>query len=84
MKPETNQGFEGAPSSELAYRETDVAVEVSAELTGEKPEDQREEISVVIEVADMRIECVQGRKQERIMRRTLRWPIHSNTHRVTF
>lgn len=30
------------------------------------------------------IEQAQHNKHQRQMRRTLRWPLHSNTHRVTF
>lgn len=48
------------------------------------PTSEPKEITVVMEVVDMRIKLVQQRKQERRMDRTLRWPIHSNTHRVTF
>lgn len=42
------------------------------------------ETKIVMEVMDMRIEIVQKRKHERRMERTLRWPIHSNTPRITF
>ncbi len=42
------------------------------------------ETKIVMEVVDMRIEFIQKRKHERTMERTLRWPIHSNTPRITF
>lgn len=43
-----------------------------------------QEVKIVMEIVDMRIEFVQKRKHERLMERTLRWPIHSNTPRITF
>ena len=58
-------------------------VGVSGEPSDVPPEEPHE-IEMVVEVSDMRIEHIQHRKHERVMRRTLRWPIHSNTHRVTF
>lgn len=50
------------------------------------PEHQQEprESKITMEVVDMRIELIQHRKHERTMGRTLRWPIHSNTPRITF
>lgn len=35
-------------------------------------------------VPDMRIEAIQHRKHDRIMHRTLRWPVHGNSHRTLF
>ncbi len=45
---------------------------------------ESKEATIVVEVVDMRIEFVKQRKQERTMSRTVRWPIHSNTPRITF
>ena len=45
---------------------------------------ESKETTIVVEVVDMRIEFVRQRKQERTMSRTVRWPIHSNTPRITF
>lgn len=67
----------GVDGTELQEHSPDIPV-------ADIPPDEPQEIEVVVEVVDMRIEHVQHRKHERTMRRTLRWPIHSNTHRVTF
>lgn len=45
---------------------------------------ESKEATIVVEVVDMRIEFVKKRKHDRLMSRTVRWPLHSNTHRITF
>ncbi len=45
---------------------------------------ESKEATIVVEVVDMRIEFVKQRKHERKISRTMRWPLHSNTHRITF
>jgi|GEM_PF-751850 len=52
--------------------------------TEDPPAPMQSETKIVVEVVDARVEVVRHRKYERAMARTLRWPIHSNTPRVTF
>ncbi len=56
----------------------------SQEAAQPEPQHESPEPKITMEVVDMRIEFIQHRKHERTMGRTLRWPIHSNTPRVTF
>lgn len=64
---------------EQAQAPSDNQTTQTAEIKNES-----QEVKIVMEVVDMRIEFVQKRKHERLMERTLRWPIHSNTPRITF
>lgn len=78
---ETGQSVASQPERSQAPKET--IPEVHEEQTTTDQAGSKE-TKIVMEVVDMRIEFVQKRKHERLMERTLRWPIHSNTPRITF
>ncbi len=57
---------------------------VGEDMTETRDRERTQEIHMKVEIVDMRIEMIKHRKHEREMDRTLRWPIHSNTPRITF
>ncbi len=58
---------------------------VKAEQAVESPEENnQEEEKIVVEIVNTQREHVKQRRHERTMNRTIRWPISSNSHRITF
>lgn len=82
METEPHTGTKTPQKSEGISEDTHVDTSKIAEEEQHVP--TQAETKIVVEVVDARVEVVRHRKHERTMARTLRWPIHSNTPRVTF